>query len=415
MNLEQDRKILRELAAHYAAAMQDDINIERKKLHKAVVDLKMIRPVVLIDELPWNELNIDGELTLQCSDPYLRSVERHMRQTLYKWKHIQADMIIPPFIGVKKKIDSTGIGLEIKEDLLSTDVENTIQSHSFHDQMEDEDCLALLHRTKISYDEADTLRRYELLANTIGDLIPVEVVGDRWLFNTLWDDVAQLHGVENLLIDLMIRPEYMHNIAAKFTDIYLDKVRQYDELDLFEGNIDTVHSTTSYTDDLPSKDFDGSRYHAHDVWGRGAAQVFASVSPAQRREFDIEYMKKSMAPFGLVYYGCCEPLHNMIDMVAEIPNLRKISITPWADFDIAAESIGKKYVMAAKATPASVASAHFDEQDVRKELTHIIEVAYKNGCAFDLVLKDISSVGRNPQNLVKWEQIAMELVRNYGG
>jgi len=30
-----------------------------------------------------------------------------------------------------------------------------------------------------------------------------------------------------------------------------------------------------------------------------------------------------------------------------------------------------------------------------------------------MVLKDISTVNYNPQNLVKWEKIAMELVQNY--
>ena len=62
--MNNDVKILRELAARYAVAANDDRNNERKLLHKAVNDLHMIRPVVLIDELPWNELNGEGELTL---------------------------------------------------------------------------------------------------------------------------------------------------------------------------------------------------------------------------------------------------------------------------------------------------------------------------------------------------------------
>jgi hypothetical protein len=53
-----------------------------------------------------------------------------------------------------------------------------------------------------------------------------------------------------------------------------------------------------------------------------------SVSPAMREEFDITYMKKAMAPFGLVYYGCCEPLHNMIDIVEQIPNSAKSPSLP---------------------------------------------------------------------------------------
>ena len=124
-------------------------------------------------------------------------------------------------------------------------------------------------------------------------------------------------------------------------------------------------------------------------------------------------MKKAMEPFGLVYYGCCEPLHNMIDIVEQIPNLRKITVTPWADVDIAAENIGKKYVIAHKPSPSNVAVDHMDEETVRKELTRAIDACYRNGCSFDMVLKDISTVNYNPQNLVRWERLAMDLVQNY--
>lgn len=410
-----DEKILRGLTRELLEAASDEVNVKRKELHKAVVDLHMIRPVILIDELPWNELNQMGELTPLCTDPYLRQVESHIRQTLYRWRHFPADMVIPPFLSVGKVIHSTGIGLDLKEETISTDVNNHIKSHKFIDQMDDESCLELLHNEVITYDKEESERRYQLLTNMVGDIMPVKLTGSRWVFDTLWDDVAQLHGVENTLIDLLIRPEYMHEIAEKLTSIFLDKVRQYEELNLFEGYQDTVHCTTAYTDDLPSKNFDGEHFKAKDVWGRGAAQVFSSASPAQRDEFDITYMRRAMEPFGLVYYGCCEPLHNQIDIVSKLPNLRKISVTPWANYDIAAECINKQYVMAAKANPAALAIANMDEALLRKEITHIFDACYRNGVAFDLVLKDVSSVAYHPENLLKWEKIAMDIANNYGG
>ena len=122
--MNNDVKILRELAARYAVAANDDRNYERKLLHKAVNDLHMIRPVVLIDELPWNELNGEGELTLYCEDPFLRTVEQRMRQTLYKWNHFPADMIITPYFGIEKVIHTTGNGVDIVENTLHADESN---------------------------------------------------------------------------------------------------------------------------------------------------------------------------------------------------------------------------------------------------------------------------------------------------
>ena len=71
-----DREILRGLAGQVAEIAALEIQKETEKLYRGVNDLKMIRPVVLLDELPWNQLNADGELTLHCEDPFLRSVAR---------------------------------------------------------------------------------------------------------------------------------------------------------------------------------------------------------------------------------------------------------------------------------------------------------------------------------------------------
>ena len=142
------------------------------------------------------------------------------------------------------------------------------------------------------------------------------------------------------------------------------------------------------------------------------AQIFSSVSKAMHEEFDIDYMKKIMEPFGLVYYGCCEPLDKKIDIVEKLPHLRKISITPWADVDVAAEAIGKKYVLANKPNPAAVATT-LDEDALRREITRTLDACRRNGCSCDIVLKDVSSAGYKLENLVRWEQVVMELVNNY--
>ena len=62
-----------------------------------------------------------------------------------------------------------------------------------------------------------------------------------------------------------------------------------------------------------------------------------------------------------MYYGCCEPLDRKIDIVRKLPNLRKISITPWADVKRAAEQMGSDFVMARKPNPAMVAVPELDE------------------------------------------------------
>ena len=408
--MHQDEIILRKLAREYAIAAADERNWENRRLHTAVNDLKMIRPVVLISEIPFHELNFDGSLTLQCQDPVLRSAEDFLRKQLFQWKYFPADMILPPYFPVQKIMHSTGNGWTVSEEILATDSKNHIVSHEYHDLLEDESALEQFHLPVVTYDKEATMARYERIANAIGDILPVRLVG-YGSYIPVWDDIARYRGVTPLLIDLVERPEYTHQIVSKMTEYYISLSEQMEALGLYELEPLEIHCTSALNSTLPGE-YDGENVKRSQIWGRGMAQIFASVSKDMHEEFDIDYMKKIMEPFGLVYYGCCEPLDKKIDIVEKLPHLRKISITPWADIDNAAEVIGNRYVIANKPNPSSVAGK-LDEDALRAEIGRILNACKHNGCSFDMVLKDISSAGYDVNNLIRWEQIVMEMVRNY--
>ena len=130
-----DREILRQLAGQIAEIAALDIQKETAELYRAVNSLRMIRPVVLLDELPWNQLNASGELTLKCQDPYLREIECGMRRTLWRWNHCRGDMLIEPYYGLYRSIRYGDIGVHIQEDLLHNDGDNHIVSHHYIDQL----------------------------------------------------------------------------------------------------------------------------------------------------------------------------------------------------------------------------------------------------------------------------------------
>ena len=406
-----DLQILRKLAVDYFEASQSEANDKRRLLHRSVNDLKMIRPVVLIEEIPFHELNVDGSLTLQCEDEIFRGVEDFLRKKLFHWKYFPGDMILTPYFPVYKGYTSTGIGVRVHEEILATDANNGIVAHEYEDQLTTEEAVMKLHTPVLSYDEEGTMARFNKIANAIGDVLPVKITGHN-AHITMWDQISSLRGVTPLLIDLAERPEFSHKIVKKFTEIEISISEQMEKLGLYEANPIDIHCTSALNSTLPGK-IDGGPVKRSQIWGRGMAQIFASVSKSMHEEFDIDYMKRIMEPFGLVYYGCCEPLDKKIDIVEKLPHLRKIGVTPWADVDNATEIIGKKYVVANKPNPASVASGILDEDALRKELGRTIAACKRNGCNCDIVLKDISSASYRLENLVRWEQIAMELVNNW--
>ena len=409
---EHDTKIMRDLAARYFEAAYSDINNERWELHRAVNDLNMIRPVVLLNEIPWSELIDHPELQCQVQNEDLKGAEYYFRTKLFQWKYFPGDMVLEPYFPVWKRVNIGSIGIEVEEDTIATDENNGIVSHEYHDMLATDEAVDALHAPEVTYDEEATNREFFLLGEVFGDILPVKKVGQNRTY-TMWDDISRYRGVTDLLMDLVMRPEFTHKLMRKMTDIQISIRDQFVEKNLFNPFATDLHCTCHKVSDLPSKDFDPAHVTAADCWGRSTAQIFASVSPEMHEEFEIEYMKEVMEPFGLVYYGCCEPLHDKIDIVEKLPHLRKISITPWADVDVAAEKIGKKYVLANKPQPSNLSTPHLDKQVIKDELSHVLAACKRNSCSVDIVLKDISSIGRNLQNLIDWEQTAMELVKSY--
>ena len=142
------------------------------------------------------------------------------------------------------------------------------------------------------------------------------------------------------------------------------------------------------------------------------AQMFNMVSPEVHDEFDIQYSLPLASRCAYTYYGCCEPLHDRIDKLEQYPNLRKIGVSPWSDIQQSAEMIGGKYVFSRKPNPANVADV-IDPEVVRRETIETVEACQKYGCPLDITLKDISTVGYRPENLMVWAKTVSDVLDKY--
>jgi hypothetical protein len=141
------------------------------------------------------------------------------------------------------------------------------------------------------------------------------------------------------------------------------------------------------------------------------AQIFSTVSPAMHQEFEIDYSARWYERFGLGYYGCCEPLDEKIDIIRNLPHVRKISMSPWVDEERGAEQIGQDFVFSRKPNPAFLAWDEWEPEAVEQDLRDTQEKCNRYGCPFEFILKDISTVCYQPQRLWEWVDIAMKVVR----
>jgi hypothetical protein len=289
-------------------------------------------------------------------------------------------------------------------------------SHHYEDQLDTEEKVEALKipviRARPDIDE----KNMETAHDIFDGIMPVKLRGygysQGYIFHAPWDDIAMLRGIENCMVDMISNPELIHKTVAKFTEIGLARMEQLEAQGLLDFNISSLHCTPPYCDDVPAKGFDGTHVRLKDVWFRGAGQIFSSASPEMQDEFDLQYVKPLMEKCALVYYGCCEPLDRFIPYLKKVPNMRKIGVTPSANVRSSAEQMGGDCVFARKPNPANVAR-YFSREAVEQETTETIEACMENKCPYEIVLKDISTVGGKPQNLTDWAKTVTETIDRY--
>ncbi len=174
---------------------------------------------------------------------------------------------------------------------------------------------------------------------------------------------------------------------------------------------DRIHCTGAQTTAIPAPGFNPERVRAKDVWICGRSQLMVSVSDATFNEFVPPYYQPYYARFGIAQFGCCDPLHNRIDGIRTIPNVRKVSVSAWAKVDKAAENIGPDFVYSRKPNPAMVAMDQWVPRIAEKDLAEVLKVTKANGCPVEFTLKDISTCRGEPQRLWEWCSIAERMTR----
>ncbi len=407
---QSDLEVLRALAREVAEIAALPVQQETVNHWKALNGLRPTRPMALIDQIPWHEMDIDGELTLRTQDEAARAFEQALCQILYRWRHMRADMVVEPVIDVPKVIHSSGFGIRMQETTLATDPHNEIVSHEYVDQLQDEEAVERIRAPEVELDAAATAAVEAKAHEAFDGILDVRMQG--WLPSfELWDDIVYWRGAQTALFDLAARPEHMHAIASRYTDARLTMLDRLEERGLLGREQALIHCTGAWTDELPAPGYDLERPRAKDLWTYGMAQILLSVSPAMFEEFEVPYAARWYERFGLAYYGCCDPLHDRVHLVRRIPNVRKISMSPWADVEVGAAAIGPDYVFSWKPNPAALARDNLDAAAIEGEMRHVVEVCERAGCPLEITLKDISTVRHEPRRLWEWADIAMRLVR----
>ncbi len=411
----KDLEILREIATNKSEIANLPQQKQNIKMWEHTNDLIPEKPPFLIYQIPWGEMDINRELECVIEDPFLQSIENKLRQEIYIWKYLRANSVVTSQIENPIVVKDSRFGIEEKFDFLQDNENSKIQSKHFHIQIKEPEDIKKIKDPIIEVDINKTNQNYEIMSEVFEGILDVKNVGKRGLWFTPWDYLIRLTGVQEVLYDLIERPEYVEKLVERFVEASLVRLSEYDKFNIWSTNNTNTPVGSGgygYTGQLSR---DGCNetgiFKSKDIWGCGNAQIFSCVSPEMHWDFSLKYENLWLEKFGLNYYGCCEPLHHKIEILEKVPNLRKISMSPWANLEIAKQKTRGKYVLSCKPDPSILLKDNYSPKAVERQITKILEET--KGCSIEIILKDISTVENQPERLWEYSQIAMETIDNW--
>jgi hypothetical protein len=404
--MSDDRTVLRALVEEYLEATQCSQNDQKRELWRRLNSLDSVRPMIVFN-FGRVRLELPDLKVRECGDPVLSQTERWLREKLFLVR-VGDDSVFEPWLPLRASFRSTGWGLHGHRNS-RPETGAWTEEHPIRD-ISDLSGLRTVHH---EIDEEATAERLEKLQDAVGDLIEVDL--DRSPIYQIWEgdlstSLGHLRGIQESMMDMYDSPDELHALLAFMRDGVL---RTHDEAEAANDWGLSAHQNQSmvYANELRDPAPNSRGVKREDLWCYMAAQELTLVSPEMHDQFMLQYQLPILKTFGLVAYGCCEDLTNKIDMLRQIPNLRRIAVAPLANVEKCGEQIGTDYVISYRPNPADMVCVGFDESRIRKILGHALEVF--RGQHVEINLKDVQTVQNEPHRIREWARIAREVVADH--
>ncbi|MCF7941877.1 MAG: hypothetical protein K9M84_09710 [Spirochaetia bacterium] len=396
--------ILQDLAKQVAELASRPEEAEKAALWTAHNQLDEVRPLIFADpENGWNEIITQDQIL--CRDPLARVWEMHLRKEIFWGREMGDDKVIEAYFNVPYSYRDSGWGLH--EEKIGGENGG---SYTWKTPIEEyERDFENLRYPQIDVNENESDRTLEYAQHIFGNILHVRRKGIWWWTLGMTWDFINLRGMENLMLDLYLNPEWVHRLMAFLRDGTLKKLDYLESHGLLSLNMEGSYVGSGgfgWTSELPAEGFDPEHVRTMDMWGFAESQETVGIDPAMFDEFILPYQLPVLQRFGLNCYGCCEPIDRRWEYVKKIPRLRRVSISPWADRAASREFLGRDYILSMKPSPTDLAMPRLDEDKVRSSIRE--ELKAVQGGVVEVLMKDNHTLGKNPENITRWCRIVRE-------
>ncbi len=410
---QMDRTVLRKLALRKREMAHDPVNLERRSAWLALDGGGAGRPMVLAEHGGVCDVCVPLPSSVcECSDPWARGLEFALRNEIYVFETLKDDHVVENEIRLNWKINVSDYGVgSVQHHATGFD---GMGARSWDPALKDLDAdFSRLSPRTFSVDREATEVQQAQLEAVFGDILPVVVRGAFWWTMGMTITAIDLIGLEGLMLAMYDNPDGLHRLMQFLQDDHLAFARWAEQeglLSLNNSNDYIGSGSMGYTSDLPQPGQEsGAVVRMKDLWVLLESQETVGVGPELFETFIFPYQAGIARHFGKVYYGCCEPVHTRWHVLERIPNLARVSVSPWADELFMAKALGTRYVYSRKPNPALISTGVFDEKAIRNDLRCTLEAA--KGCRLELIMKDVHTLNNAPDRLPRWVAIAREVIR----
>jgi hypothetical protein len=352
----------------------------------------------------WSEMLPQDSLV--CKDPFLRKMEYHFRQTLLR-RDINDDHPVYEYFKVDATIDCTPehpYGFEYKKHFLGEEG----SAWGYESALQTADDFKRLITPQYKFNAEKTAKDLELYQNLLGDILEVKATAVNGFFSiaTVCSQAANLRGMEQMMMDMLLEPELMHHMMQVITDGVMNYIDAIEESGVIVPNTDEA---MFMSDPLRPAPKDG-KYTLKDCWVAGNSQEFDQVNPEMTQEFLIDYQNRIFERFGAVCYGCCENLTQKIDQVLTVPNLRVFVSSAWSDLAKIVEKTEDKHCIMWRHSASDVTCLKTLDK-VRKDTE--LGAKILKGRRYQVVLRELQTLMGRETRIYDWAQMCKEIVTKH--
>ena len=403
----RDRTILRDLAKQYADITSKPVQDKRRELWRKHNSLQQTRPLIYIRAFAWKEME---QSKCVCEDQFFRLYEDFLRKQIFR-DTFNDDSILEPWITLRAVRTCYGWGIPVERSFSGETRGSFKIDYAIKKLSDTEKLRAPWH----GIDEEKTSEHASRLRDMFGDIIEINI--DRSPVYRNWGGdistfLGYFRGIEHFMMDMADNPEWLKGLVSFIADGVLKTHNEAEEAGDW-GLYAHENQAMPYSMELEDPAANTTGVNRNRLWAFTAAQEFTGVSPAMHDEFLLQYQMPILEKFGLVAYGCCEDLTRKIDMLRQVPNLRRIAVSPFADTAQCAEQIGRDYVLSYRPSPADMVSYRFDRDRVSAILRNDLEAC--RDCHVDITLKDVETVEGDPERVRTWVSFVREITDDVYG